>query len=75
MENRLSITVDRDEGATAHTSIPLLPAADSQLFFGGQSKNIIDLINVWYLMYFTDWKRLKNISFMFYTEVFQCERW
>ncbi|XP_027884694.1 contactin-associated protein-like 4 isoform X1 [Xiphophorus couchianus] len=35
MENRLSITVDRDEGATAHTSIPLLPEADSQLFFGG----------------------------------------
>uniref|UniRef100_A0A3P9QG08 Contactin-associated protein-like 4 n=1 Tax=Poecilia reticulata TaxID=8081 RepID=A0A3P9QG08_POERE len=35
MENRLSITVDRDEGATAHTSIPLPPAADSQLFFGG----------------------------------------
>uniref|UniRef100_A0A3P9QHD9 Contactin-associated protein-like 4 n=1 Tax=Poecilia reticulata TaxID=8081 RepID=A0A3P9QHD9_POERE len=37
MENRLSITVDRDEGATAHTSIPLPPAADSQLFFGGQN--------------------------------------
>uniref|UniRef100_A0A3B3UM21 Contactin-associated protein-like 4 n=1 Tax=Poecilia latipinna TaxID=48699 RepID=A0A3B3UM21_9TELE len=35
MENRLSVTVDRDEGATAHTSIPLPPAADSQLFFGG----------------------------------------
>ncbi|KAM4738833.1 contactin-associated protein-like 4 [Anableps anableps] len=35
MENYLSITVDRDEGATAHISIPLLPTADSQLFFGG----------------------------------------
>ncbi|KAM4574759.1 contactin-associated protein-like 4 [Fundulus diaphanus] len=34
-ENHLSITVDRDEGATAHTSIPLLPPADAQLFFGG----------------------------------------
>ncbi|XP_035996746.1 contactin-associated protein-like 4 isoform X2 [Fundulus heteroclitus] len=34
-ENHLSVTVDRDEGATAHTSIPLLPPADALLFFGG----------------------------------------
>ncbi|XP_047229726.1 contactin-associated protein-like 4 [Girardinichthys multiradiatus] len=35
MESHLSITVDRDEGATAHTSIPLLLTPDGQLFFGG----------------------------------------
>ncbi|MEQ2299806.1 hypothetical protein AMECASPLE_018824, partial [Ameca splendens] len=35
MESHLSITVDRDEGATAHTSIPLLLTPDRQLFFGG----------------------------------------
>ncbi|MED6249597.1 hypothetical protein ATANTOWER_016778, partial [Ataeniobius toweri] len=34
MESHLSITVDRDEGATAHTSIPLLLTPDGQLFFG-----------------------------------------
>ncbi|XP_070817481.1 contactin-associated protein-like 4 [Chaetodon trifascialis] len=34
-QDHLSITVDKDEGATAHTSIPLLLTADSQLFFGG----------------------------------------
>uniref|UniRef100_A0A1A8HLU9 Contactin associated protein-like 5a n=1 Tax=Nothobranchius korthausae TaxID=1143690 RepID=A0A1A8HLU9_9TELE len=34
-ENHLSITVDRDEGATAHTSVPLSLTSDSQLFFGG----------------------------------------
>ncbi|XP_041647348.1 contactin-associated protein-like 4 [Cheilinus undulatus] len=33
--DQLSITVDRDEGATAHTSIPLPLNEDSQLFFGG----------------------------------------
>uniref|UniRef100_A0AAQ4RKF3 Contactin associated protein like 3 n=1 Tax=Gasterosteus aculeatus aculeatus TaxID=481459 RepID=A0AAQ4RKF3_GASAC len=33
--DHLSITVDTDEGATAHTSIPLLLTTDSQLFFGG----------------------------------------
>ncbi|XP_035503829.2 contactin-associated protein-like 4 isoform X2 [Scophthalmus maximus] len=31
----LSITVDKDEGATAHTSVPLPLTADIQLFFGG----------------------------------------
>ncbi|XP_045905677.1 contactin-associated protein-like 4 isoform X1 [Micropterus dolomieu] len=34
-QDHLSITVDRDEGATAHTSIPLPLTTDSQLFFGG----------------------------------------
>ncbi|XP_068563834.1 contactin-associated protein-like 4 isoform X1 [Cebidichthys violaceus] len=34
-QDHLSITVDTDEGATAHTSIPLLLTTDSQLFFGG----------------------------------------
>ncbi|KAM9385765.1 contactin-associated protein-like 4 [Pholidichthys leucotaenia] len=34
-QDRLSITVDKDEGATAHTNIPLLLTPDSQLFFGG----------------------------------------
>ncbi|XP_040896361.1 contactin-associated protein-like 4 [Toxotes jaculatrix] len=34
-QDRLSITVDKDEGATAHTSIPLPLTTDSQLFFGG----------------------------------------
>uniref|UniRef100_A0A8C4F4J0 Contactin-associated protein-like 4 n=1 Tax=Dicentrarchus labrax TaxID=13489 RepID=A0A8C4F4J0_DICLA len=34
-QDHLSITVDKDEGATAHTSIPLPLTADSQLFFGG----------------------------------------
>lgn len=33
--DHLSITVDKDEGATAHTSIQL-PLTDSQLFFGGK---------------------------------------
>ncbi|KAM3619666.1 uncharacterized protein V6R79_011561 [Siganus canaliculatus] len=33
--DQLSITVDKDEGATAHASIPLPLTADSQLFFGG----------------------------------------
>ncbi|XP_062252129.1 contactin-associated protein-like 4 [Platichthys flesus] len=31
----LSITVDKDEGATAHTSVPLPLTAATQLFFGG----------------------------------------
>ncbi|KAG7242295.1 hypothetical protein INR49_023970 [Caranx melampygus] len=35
IQDRLSITVDKDEGATVHTSIPLPLTADSQLFFGG----------------------------------------
>ncbi|XP_067370199.1 contactin-associated protein-like 4 [Channa argus] len=34
-QDRLSITVDKDEGATAHTGILLPLTADSQLFFGG----------------------------------------
>ncbi|KAM8875331.1 contactin-associated protein-like 4 isoform 2-T2 [Spinachia spinachia] len=34
-QDHLSITVDTDEGATAHTSIPLLLTTDTQLFFGG----------------------------------------
>ncbi|XP_073332152.1 contactin-associated protein-like 4 [Pagrus major] len=34
-QDHLSITVDKDEGATAHVSIPLPLTADSQLFFGG----------------------------------------
>ncbi|XP_036971862.1 contactin-associated protein-like 4 [Acanthopagrus latus] len=34
-EDHLSITVDKDEGATAHVSIPLPLTADSQLYFGG----------------------------------------
>ncbi|XP_031715309.1 contactin-associated protein-like 4 isoform X1 [Anarrhichthys ocellatus] len=34
-QDHLSITVDTDEGATVHTSIPLLLTTDSQLFFGG----------------------------------------
>ncbi|KAM7388159.1 hypothetical protein PAMP_024357 [Pampus punctatissimus] len=33
-QDRLSITVDKDEGATVHTSLPL-PLTDGQLFFGG----------------------------------------
>ena len=33
--DHLSITVDKDEGAIAHTSIPL-PLTNSQLFFGGK---------------------------------------
>ncbi|XP_028259769.1 contactin-associated protein-like 4 [Parambassis ranga] len=33
--DHLSITVDKDEGATAHTNIALLLTSDSQLFFGG----------------------------------------
>uniref|UniRef100_A0A3B4YTI4 Contactin-associated protein-like 4 n=1 Tax=Seriola lalandi dorsalis TaxID=1841481 RepID=A0A3B4YTI4_SERLL len=33
--DHLSITVDKDEGATAHTSIPLPLTTESQLFFGG----------------------------------------
>lgn len=35
-EDHLSITVDKDEGATVHVSIPLPLTADSQLFFGGK---------------------------------------
>ncbi|XP_060890497.1 contactin-associated protein-like 4 [Labrus mixtus] len=34
-QDQLSITVDKDEGATAHTSIPLPLTAESHLFFGG----------------------------------------
>lgn len=36
--DHLSITVDRDEGATAHSSVllPLTDIADTQLFFGGE---------------------------------------
>lgn len=34
-QDHLSITVDKDAGATAHTRIPLPLTADSQLFFGG----------------------------------------
>ncbi|XP_022622371.1 contactin-associated protein-like 4 [Seriola dumerili] len=34
-QDHLSITVDKDEGATAHTSIPLPLSTESQLFFGG----------------------------------------
>ncbi|CAJ1061130.1 contactin-associated protein-like 4 [Xyrichtys novacula] len=34
-QDQLSITVDKDEGATAHTSIPLPLTAESQLYFGG----------------------------------------
>nr|XP_046248206.1 contactin-associated protein-like 4 isoform X2 [Scatophagus argus] len=34
-QDHLSITVDKDEGATAHMNIPLPLTADSQLFFGG----------------------------------------
>ncbi|XP_047444283.1 contactin-associated protein-like 4 [Mugil cephalus] len=34
-QDRLSVTVDRDEGATAQTSIPLPLTSDTQLFFGG----------------------------------------
>uniref|UniRef100_A0A3Q3WFW0 Uncharacterized protein n=1 Tax=Mola mola TaxID=94237 RepID=A0A3Q3WFW0_MOLML len=37
--DHLSITVDRDEGATAHTTIPLPLTADSQLFFGGKCES------------------------------------
>lgn len=35
-QDHLSITVDKDEGATAHTSILLPLTTDSQLFFGGK---------------------------------------
>ncbi|KAM9357743.1 contactin-associated protein-like 4 [Symphorus nematophorus] len=34
-QDHLSITVDKDEGATAHTNIPLPLTEESQLFFGG----------------------------------------
>ncbi|CAB1420470.1 unnamed protein product [Pleuronectes platessa] len=34
-EDCLSITVDKDEGATAHTIVPLPLTAATQLFFGG----------------------------------------
>uniref|UniRef100_A0A8C3G2Y6 Contactin associated protein like 3 n=1 Tax=Cyclopterus lumpus TaxID=8103 RepID=A0A8C3G2Y6_CYCLU len=34
-QDHLSITVDKDKGATAHTSIPLPLTTDSPLFFGG----------------------------------------
>uniref|UniRef100_UPI0037E743DA contactin-associated protein-like 4 n=1 Tax=Semicossyphus pulcher TaxID=241346 RepID=UPI0037E743DA len=34
-QDQLSITVDKDEGATAHTSIPLPLTTESRLFFGG----------------------------------------
>lgn len=32
----LSITLDKDEGATAHTSVPLPLTANTRLFFGGE---------------------------------------
>uniref|UniRef100_A0A3Q0RR06 Contactin associated protein like 3 n=1 Tax=Amphilophus citrinellus TaxID=61819 RepID=A0A3Q0RR06_AMPCI len=35
--DHLSITVDKDEGATAHISISLPLTSDSQLFFGGKN--------------------------------------
>lgn len=34
--DHLSITLDKDEGATAHTSILLPLTTDTQLFFGGE---------------------------------------
>lgn len=34
--DHLSITLDKDEGATAHTSFPLPLTTDTQLFFGGE---------------------------------------
>ncbi|CAF95007.1 unnamed protein product, partial [Tetraodon nigroviridis] len=34
-QDHLSITVDKDEGATAQTSIPLPLTANTQIFFGG----------------------------------------
>ncbi|XP_059196818.1 contactin-associated protein-like 4 isoform X1 [Centropristis striata] len=34
-QDHLSITVDKDEGATAHTSIPLPLTTETQVFFGG----------------------------------------
>jgi len=37
-QDHLSITVDKDKGATAHTSIALPLTSDSQLFFGGKTK-------------------------------------
>ncbi|XP_035509476.1 contactin-associated protein-like 4 [Morone saxatilis] len=39
-QDHLSIAVDKDEGATAHTSIPLPLTADSQLFFGVQRGSV-----------------------------------
>ncbi|XP_034003247.1 contactin-associated protein-like 4 [Trematomus bernacchii] len=38
-QDLLSITVDKNEGATAHTRTPLPLTADSQLFFGGCSSS------------------------------------
>uniref|UniRef100_A0A672IU32 Contactin associated protein like 3 n=1 Tax=Salarias fasciatus TaxID=181472 RepID=A0A672IU32_SALFA len=34
-QDHLSITVDKDEGATAHTSVPLPLTSESHFFFGG----------------------------------------
>lgn len=39
-QGHLSITVDKDEGATAQTSIPLPLTADTQIFFGGKNSYI-----------------------------------
>uniref|UniRef100_A0A669DGA3 Contactin associated protein like 3 n=1 Tax=Oreochromis niloticus TaxID=8128 RepID=A0A669DGA3_ORENI len=39
--DHLSITVDKDEGATAHISISVPLTSDSQLFFGGKNTSII----------------------------------
>uniref|UniRef100_A0A3Q0RWD8 Contactin associated protein like 3 n=1 Tax=Amphilophus citrinellus TaxID=61819 RepID=A0A3Q0RWD8_AMPCI len=41
--DHLSITVDKDEGATAHISISLPLTSDSQLFFGGKNTCIMYL--------------------------------
>lgn len=35
-QDHLSITVDKDEGATAQTSVPLPLTAETQIFFGGK---------------------------------------
>lgn len=35
-QGHLSITVDKDEGATAQMSIPLPLTANTQIFFGGK---------------------------------------
>lgn len=39
--DHLSITVDKDEGATAHISISVPLTSDSQLFFGGKNTCIM----------------------------------
>lgn len=36
-QDTVSVTVDKDEGATAHLSVPLPVTADSQLYFGGKT--------------------------------------